>query len=136
MNTYETIYLMHETTSVIGQMMFDMLSVIFAIIAAGFIMGGRLSKLMVIGISILSSVWVMPMLLGAYNHFRTLGILAETLTADKLDELGGLVTFIGSQSVMTDEVFAFTLIGSHAATFFVSLWFLNYSRRSQGLVSN
>jgi hypothetical protein len=135
MDTYETIYLMNETYSLIGQILTDMLTVIFAIVAAGFIMGGRLSKLMVIGISILSTVWVMPMLMGAYSQFRALGVLAETLTSDKLGELGGLVTFLGSQSVMPNTSLALAIIGSHAATFLASLWFLNYSRGNQGFVS-
>ena len=135
MSIYETIYLLNETSNLIGQIMFDMLSVMFAILAAAFIMGGRLTKIMVIGISILSSIWVVPMMIAGYNQFRAMGILAETLTEDRLNELGGLASFIGSQSPLANEIFALVLILSHAATFLASLWFLNYSRSNRGFVS-
>jgi hypothetical protein len=135
MSTYETVYLMNETSNLIGQIMVDIITVIFAILAAAFIMGSRLSKSMVVGISILSSIWVLPMALAAYNQFGALGVLSKTLTIEQLGNLDGLIGFLGAESILTNPVLPFVLIFSHVATFIAALWFLNHSRKSQGLVS-
>jgi len=98
-------------------------------------LGERLSKMMVVGRATLSTVWVIPMLLSIYTQFRAYGVLSETLTPDKLAELGGLVTLVGSESLVNIEVFAIAMVGAHGVAFLVSLWFLNHPRRNQSLVS-
>jgi hypothetical protein len=64
MTTYETLILINETGNLIGQIMFDVLSVAFAILVAGFVMGKRLNNGMIGVITALSGAWVIPMM----NH--------------------------------------------------------------------
>lgn len=44
MTTYETVYLINETSSLISRALFDVITVIFTIVAAGLFGGDRLSR--------------------------------------------------------------------------------------------
>lgn len=129
MTTYETVYLMNETGNLVGQAMMDMITIIFAIIAAALFAGDRLTRTIVIGITVLSAIWVIPMLGVAYDQLRLLHVLAETLKPDQLGDLSGIARIIGPGTIMTSSTATVALIGSHAFTYVAAIWFLNDSRK-------
>lgn len=128
MDTFQTIYLMTETSALIGQMMFDLLTVTFAIIGVGLLFGEKLTKEMVIGISVLACLWELPMFANAYSLLQTLAILARSLTPGQLGELGDIARYIGSESIVSANWPSLLLVPIHALLLFASLWFLNFSR--------
>ena len=129
MTTYETIYLMNETGSLIGQALMDMITVIFTIIAAALFGGHRLTRTIVIGIAVLSAAWVLPMLRVAYDQLALMQMLAQTLTPDRLGELTGIAGIIGSDSFLSASAAGFVLVASHGLTWVAAVWFLNHSRK-------
>lgn len=128
MDTFQTIYLMNETSNLIGQMLFDVIMVTFAIIGVALLFGDKLTKEIVIGISVLSSAWALPMIAIAHDQLQALGVMARTLTADDLGQLEGLSKYIGSESITSEPWPPLLLAAIHILTFAAALWFLNYAR--------
>jgi hypothetical protein len=130
MTTYETLILINETGNLIGQIMFDVLSVAFAILVAGFVMGKRLNNGMIGVITALSGAWVIPMMMNVKSQFGLMATLAESLTPEQLGEVSNLATYTDSISGLAD-VGSNAIIIAHVAIYMGSLWFLVYmSRRS------
>ena len=134
MNTYETIYLINETANLIGQAMFDIITVIFTIIAAALFGAHRLTRTVVVGIAILSAIWVLPMLGFAYEQIKLAQQLQHSLTPQSLAELSGIARFIGADSLLAKSFMPIFLVGSHALTYLAAVWFLNDSRKRHGVV--
>ena len=135
MTVYEIVYMLNETSNLIGQMLFDMVSVIFAILAAGFILGNKLNKTMIMTIAVLSAIWVMPMLAAANTQFGVLRRLASQLSPEELGSLGDLVFYTGSESILMSEALATLIIIAHLGTYLASIWFLFYSSKRPGQLS-
>jgi hypothetical protein len=125
MSTYETLIVINETSNLIGQMMFDILSVTFAILVAGFVMGDRLNRGMIGVIILLSTVWILPMLAVAHQQFQVMAVLARSLTVEQLGELSELAQYTGSASIPVGNV-SYAIIASHIAIYVGSIWFLVY----------
>ena len=135
MDTHDTIYLWIENNQLIGKVFFDIVSVSFAILAAGFVMGNRLSRRMVIGMSIVFSLWVIPMLINGYLLFRAGQVLQQTLTTEKLGDLAELTGLIGADMSGSMIIAAFVIIAAHALLFAGSLWFLFQCSKRPGYFS-
>ena len=126
MSVYETIYLIIEAGGLVGQALFDVVSVAFAIMAAGFVMGDRLTRPWVIGISIIFTLWGVPMLLMSMSVFATQTELAKSLTPEQLGELQGLMPHVGATSFLTSDGATYVITFAHALLFGAAIWFLNY----------
>jgi hypothetical protein len=125
MSTYETLIVINETGNLIGQMMFDILSVAFAILVAGFVMGDRLNRGMIGVITLLSAVWILPMLANAQQQFQVMAALARSLTVEQLGELSELAQYTGYGSILAGNV-SYAIIVPHFAIYLGSIWFLIY----------
>jgi hypothetical protein len=125
MSTYETLIVINETGNLIGQMMFDILSVAFAILVAGFVMGDRLNRGMIGVITLLSAVWILPMLANAQQQFQVMAVLARSLTVEQLGELSELAQYTGYGSILAGNV-SYAIIVPHFAIYLGSIWFLIY----------
>jgi hypothetical protein len=134
MSVFETMLLINETGNLIGQMMFDVLSVTFAILAAGFVMGERLNNGMISVITILSGFWVLPMLANAYSLFMVMSTLAENLTKERLGDLSELAQYTGSESLMVGLT-PYPAVAAHLAIYLGSIWFLFYCSKNPGYLS-
>lgn len=135
MTVYEKIYLMNETGNLIGQALFDMITVIFSIIAVGLFAADRLSRTVVIGIAVLSALWVLPMLVMASDQMMVSATIAQTLTPEELGELEGLARYIGSASAITVRPMAMMIVVAHGLTYLGALWFLYDSWRRKKISS-
>lgn len=134
MNTYETIYLMNETSNLLGQALCDVITVTFTIVAAGLIAGDRLSRSVVAGITILSALWVLPMLVMSFDQVMLARTFALTLTPESLGEFAGIASIIGANSVLQYEAAAYAIITAHFLTYLGAIWFLNDSRKRHGVL--
>ena len=132
MSVFETIYMLNETSNLVGQMMFDMVSIIFAILVTGFVLGDKMNKMMLTAITIFSAAWVFPMLMAAYDQFGVMVVLSSTLTTDQLHTLEGLQKYIGAGSTMNSWSTLLTIILAHAGTYLGSIWFLFYCSKRPG----
>ena len=136
MDAHDTIYLWIENNQLIGKVFFDIVSVSFAILAAGFIMGNRLSRRMVIGMSIVFSLWVIPMLMNGYTLFMVSKVLQQSLTTEKLGALGELAGLIGADASDLMNIASFVIVAAHTLLFFGSLWFLYQCSKRPGYISS
>lgn len=124
MTTFETVYLMNEAANLIGQGMFDVITVVFTIIAAGLFGAARLTRTLVIGIAVLSALWVVPMLFLSFDQMLLTRTLALTLRAEDLAELSGLARIIGENSMLTVTPMALAIVVTHGLTWLGAIWFL------------
>lgn len=96
MDIYETIYLISETTQLLGNAFMDTLSVIFALMVTGYLVGLKLTRSMVWGLITLSAIFVLPMILVVRDLLARADALGDSLPKGQFDTLPYLDTFVTS----------------------------------------
>jgi len=93
MDNYETIYLINETTQLAGNAFMDTLSVIFALMITGYVVGPKLSRLILIGLVAISALFVVPMIAVVQGTLARADALSNSLPRDQFEAYPYLEAF-------------------------------------------
>ena len=117
MNTYETIYLISETTQLMGNAFMDTLSVIFALMVTGYLVGAKLTRGMVWGLITLSAIFVLPMIFVVNDIWARSKALSSSLPADALEASPYLGSFLsaGGRAQLGGPALVVSLVLAYAA---------------------